>query len=83
MAQLIGKVTHYYGKPHAAVIDLNAPLRAGETVTFDHGGARFTQVAQSIQIDHVPVAEAKPGDSIGLRVEQDIKPGAAVYRGDT
>ncbi len=83
MRQLIGKVTHYFGKPRAAVVDLTAPLRVGEVVTFDHGHTHFTQVATSMQIDHIPVTVAKAGDSIGLQVEQDIKPGTAVYRGDT
>lgn len=82
MMQPIGKVTHYYGRSHAAVVDLTAPLKAGEVVTFNRGAAHFTQVAKSIQIDHVPVTSAKAGDSIGLQVEEDIKPGAVVYRGD-
>lgn len=82
MAQQIGKVTHYYGKSHAAVIDLTAPLKAGETVTFDRGDKRFTQVAHSIQIDHKPVEQAEACTSVGLEVEQAIKPGAAVYRGE-
>lgn len=80
MAQQIGMVTHYYGKPHAAVIDLTAPLNVGETVTFEHGDTHVTQVAQSIQIDHVPIDAAKPGDSIGLQVAHSLKPGTIVYR---
>lgn len=82
MAEQIGKVTHYYGKPHAAVVDLTAPLKAGETVTFDRGDTHFTQVANSIQIDHKPVERALAGASIGLEVQEAVQPGAAVYRGE-
>ncbi len=82
MAQQIGKVTHYYSKPHAAVIELAVPLKTGETVTFDRGRTHFTQIAKSIQIDHVPVEKAPAGASIGLQVKEDIKPGTLVYRGE-
>lgn len=81
MAQQIGTVTHYYGKPRAAVVDLTAPLAVGETITVDLGTTHFTQVANSMQINHQPVERAEGGDSIGLEVTQAVKSGAAVYRG--
>jgi hypothetical protein len=82
MAKPIGKVTHYFGKPRAAVIDLSESLDSGETVMFEHGETRFAQVADSMQIDHEPVKHAEAGVSIGLAVKEPVKPGAVVYRGE-
>lgn len=81
MPKVIGKVTHYYGKPHAAVIDLKEPLDAGETVTFDRRNLHFTQKVSSIQIDHEPVQHADSGTAIGLEVKEPVKPGTRIYRG--
>jgi len=75
----IGKVTHYYDKIGVAVVDLTSGLKSGEKLKFVKDDDEFTQTAESIQVDRKNVDKAKKGDSIGLKVDQEIKPGAAVY----
>lgn len=82
MAKEIGKVSHYYDKAGVAVVDLTAPLSVGETITIQRGEETFTQAASSIQIDHEQVEKADAGNSIGLKVDQKVKPGAVVLRGE-
>ncbi len=76
----IGKVTHYYDKIGVAVIDLTQGLKVGDNIKFVHKDNEFTQTVDSLQIDHKPVKSAKKGDSLGLKVDQALKPGAEIYK---
>jgi len=75
----IGKVTHYYDKIGVAVVDLLSGLKSGEKLKFVKDDDEFTQTAESIQVDRKNVDKAKKGDSIGLKVDQEAKPGTIVY----
>ena len=77
----IGKVTHYYDKIGVAIIELKSSLHQGDTVTFRRGDHAFTQRADSMQIEHAPVASARKGDIIGLKVKKPVKDGAVVLKG--
>ena len=79
--QLIGKVTHYFGKVHVAAIDVNAgELHVGDTVHIVGHTSNFTQKIDSIQIDRVPVPAAKPGDQIGVVVTEHAHEHDQVFR---
>ena len=82
MAKEIGKVVHYYGKAGAAVIKLTAPLKTGDTITFQRGDEQFVQPVVSIQSEHESVEQAKKGAAIGLKVDQKVRPGTVVLQGD-
>lgn len=75
----IGKVTHYYGKIGVAIIDLTSgDLKVGQEIKFKDGDREFTQVVNSLQVDHQPVEEVKAGDAFGLKVDQPVSEGALV-----
>lgn len=77
----IGKVTHYYDKIQVAIIELDADLSVGDKIKFVRGGEdMFEQDVSSMQIEHEKIDSAKKGDVIGLKVEQDLKEGAEVYK---
>ncbi|MDO8452887.1 MAG: hypothetical protein Q7S79_03995 [bacterium] len=79
-AQKIGRVSHYYDKIGVAVIDLEAPLRVGDTIKFARGGEDlFDQVVESMQLDREAVQEGKNGDSVGVQTKEEVKNGAEVY----
>ncbi len=82
MADLkIGKVTHYYDKIGVAVVELGSSLTNGDKIKFIRGGEDlFEQEVSSMQIEHKQVKSAKKGDVIGLKVEQEVKEGAEVYK---
>ncbi|MFH1353662.1 MAG: hypothetical protein ABIH36_00015 [bacterium] len=81
MAKEIGRVSHYYDKAGVAVVDLKAPLKVGETVTFQRGGNQFSQTVDSIQIEHDQVEKARTGTSVGVKVDEKVRPGTVVLRG--
>ena len=79
--KLIGKITHYFGKIGVAVLELTeGNLKVGETIHIVGHGADFEQVVDSMQVEHQNVEAAKKGDSIGLKVNEEVKQGAEVYK---
>ena len=82
MADLkIGIVTHFYDKIGVCVVELDAPLAVGETIKFVRGGEdMFEQKVESMQVEHEKVAAVKKGDTIGLKVDKEVKEGAEVYK---
>jgi translation elongation factor EF-1alpha len=82
MAQYkIGKVTHYYDKIGVAVVDLDADLSVGDKIKFIRGGEDlFEQEVKSMQVEHEKIDSAKKGDTIGLKVDDEVKESAEVYK---
>lgn len=80
MDKEVGKVTHYYDKAGVAIVKLTAAVAVGGTLKFKRGEAEFEQPLNSMQIEHAPVAKAKKGDSVGIKMDQAVKEGTVVYR---
>ncbi|MFC1710034.1 hypothetical protein ACFL0F_00030 [Patescibacteria group bacterium] len=82
MADLkIGSVTHFYDKIGVCVIELSAPLAVGDTIKFSRGGEdMFEQKVDSMQVEHEKVQAVKKGDTIGLKVDKEVKEGAEVFK---
>ena len=82
MADLkIGQVTHYYDKIKVVIIELSGNLSVGDKIKFARGGEDiFEQNVDSIQIEHKNIDSAGKGDVIGLRVDNEVKEGAEVYK---
>lgn len=78
--QLIGEISHYFGKIGVAVIKLDDTLRVGDNIKIVGGGTEFTQPVESMQIEHQQIQEAKAGESIGLKIIQKVKEGYKVYK---
>lgn len=76
----MGKITHYYDKINVAVVELTGSLSAGDTIKISGHGRDFTQPVDSMQIEHEQVKEAKKGQAVGMRVDQEVKEGDEVYR---
>jgi len=76
----VGEVSHFFSKINVAVVELTAPLRQGERIAFRGMTTSFDQTVDSMQIEHENVAEAKKGDSIGLKVINRVRPGDIAYR---
>ncbi|KKQ52694.1 hypothetical protein A2865_00135 [Candidatus Woesebacteria bacterium RIFCSPHIGHO2_01_FULL_39_17] len=77
----VGKVTHFYDKIGVAIVELDADLGVGDKIKFVRGGEDiFEQDVSSIQIEHNQIENAKKGDVVGLKVGQELKEGAEVYK---
>lgn len=75
----IGEITHYYNNIGVGVIALKGKIAAGDSIVIAGRGNEFEQAVSSMQVEHKEVDSAKPGDDVGLKVDQAVKPGDLVY----
>ena len=83
--QLVGTVTHYFGQPHVAIVEITeGELRVGDRIRVVGRTSEFAQEIESMQLDHAPVASANVGDSVGIEVAERTREHDRVYlvRGD-
>jgi len=77
----IGIITHYYSHLKVATIELTTGrLREGETIHIKGHTTDFSQPVESMEVNHVHVTEAHPGESFGLRVKEHAREHDVVYR---
>ena len=77
----IGEVIHFYDHISVAIVKLAAPLKNGDTVKFVHGDNEFTQVVDSMELEHKKLDSAKKGAEIGMKVDKPVKPKTEVFLG--
>ncbi len=75
----IGVVSRYYDKIGVAVVDLTAPVHVGDYIRVS-GSTEFTQKVESLQMEHERVDSAMAGDTVGLKVDQALKPGDEIIK---
>lgn len=75
----IGIVTHYFGKISVGIIQLKGPLKVGDNIHIKGIHDDFSQVVESMQIEHEKVEEAKKGDLVGIRVTGKVHEHDKVY----
>ena len=79
--ELVGVVTHYFGKAQVAGIEITAgELNVGDTIHIIGHTSDFTQTVKSMQIEHEAVQTAKVGDSIGIKVAEHAREHDKVYK---
>ena len=77
----IGIVTHYYSHLSVAIVQLETGnLRVGDVIHIKGHTSNFSQPVESMEIDHVHVNEARPGQSFGLRVKEHAREHDGVYK---
>ena len=65
----IGTVTHYFSKLGVAAVQVTEEgVSVGDTIHVKGHTSDFQQTVDSMQIDGMPVHDAGPGQSIGIRV---------------
>jgi putative protease len=77
----VAEVTHYF--PHvkaAAALVLKDGLKVGDNIYIKGHTTNFKQAITSMQLDHVPIQEAKKTQEIGILVKSRVRIGDTVYR---
>ncbi len=78
--KVVGIVTHYFPHVRAGVIKLKAPLSVGDVIKIKGHSTDFTQTVNSMQIDRVPINQAKRGQEIGLLADSRVRQHDVVYK---
>jgi len=76
----IGHISHFFSKISVGIIELSDTLRVGEKIHIKGHTTDFVQSVASLQVEHAEVEQGKPGDSVGVRVDQHVREGDIVYR---
>ena len=76
----IGKVTHWYDKIGVAVVKLTGSLKVGDAVKVRHGEKEFDATVESMQLDHEAIKSGKKGDEVAIKLPQQAKEGAVVFK---
>ena len=75
----IGAVTHFYTHIKVAIVKFSQPVKAGARLRFQGATTKFEEVVKSMQYDHKPIAVAKKGQEVGIKVGKRVREGDKVY----
>jgi len=76
----VGKVFTYFSKVGVAGIKLTGTLAVGDTIRIKGATTDFEQRVESMQIERTPIQKAESGASVGIKVEDRVRPNDVVYK---
>jgi translation elongation factor EF-1alpha len=77
----IGFVSNYFSKISVAAVEItDGTVSVGDTLHFLGHTTNFECEVQSMEIEHSSVADAKEGDSVGVKVPATARRGDRVYK---
>ena len=76
----VGKVSDFFARPVVAGIEMIGTLKLGDKIHIAGHTTDIEMVIDSMQINNVNVTEAKPGDSVGIKVPDRVRSGDTVYK---
>ena len=81
MEEEIGKITHYFSKVNVGILDLSkGTLKVGDTIHIKGHTTDFFQKVESMQVEHAPVDSVKPGEPVGMKVENPVRENDIVFK---
>ncbi len=78
--EIIGRVTHYFGKIGVAIIELDSIMKVGDHIAIVGSTTDLEQNVKSMQVEHQNIEEAREGDLVGLKVKDKVREGDTVYK---
>ena len=76
----IGKITHYYNHLHVATVNItDGELHIGDTIHVEGHTSNFMQKLRSMELEHESADVAKPGDNVGIAVDEYTRENDSVY----
>lgn len=77
----VGQVTHYFDRPHVAIVKVSAEgIAIGDTIHIKGAHTDLTEQVTSMEVEHKKLEAAKPGDEVGLQVADRCRTGDKVYK---
>ncbi len=82
MAELeVGHVTHYFDRPHVAIVKLTAAeIKVGDQIHIKGAHTDLTETVTSMEVEHQKIQLAKPADEFGLQVADRVRTGDKVFK---
>ncbi len=77
----VGRITHYFSKISVGVARISGRgLKIGDVVHIKGHSTDFFQKIESMQIEHKPVEEAKPGEEVAFKVDMPVREHDVVFK---
>lgn len=77
----VGYVKEYFAKVGVAAIEMTEGyLVVGDTIHIKGHTTDFTQRVDSIQLEHLALQQAEPGQLIGVKVSERVRPHDQVFK---
>ena len=78
--KLVGEIFSYFAKVGVAAINLSDSLKLGDKIHVSGNTTDFVQEVKSMQVNHKPVDSVKPGDDVGLEMDDRVRPKDKIYK---
>jgi translation elongation factor EF-1alpha len=75
----VGRVTDFYAVPVVAAVLLGKPLESGNIIRIKGSKTDLEMPVTSMQINNRDVDSAVAGDSVGIKVPEQVRRGDIVY----
>ena len=76
----IGTVTHYFTHLHVATVHIaDSELHTGDTIHIKGHTSDFVQKVGSMELEHESAEVAKPGDNIGIAMDEYTREHDSMY----
>ena len=76
----VGRVTHYFNHLHVATVKItDGELHVGDMIHIKGHTSDFMQKVGSMELKHVPVDSARPGDDVGIAADDYAREHDTVY----
>lgn len=76
----VGRVAGFFAHVSVAIVELTAALKVGDAMYIKGHTTDVQQQVDSLQVDHVSVQEARPGQSVGVKVTTRCRQHDVVYK---
>lgn len=77
----IGEVVKFFSKPSVAAVKIvSGDLKTGETIKFFGHTTDFKETILSMEVNNTKVDRAVPGDFIGIKISDRVRPGDEVFK---
>ena len=76
-----GEVVKFFAKPSVAAVKIvSGELKIGDTIKITGHTTDITDTIESMEVNNQKVEKAVPGDYIGVKVSDRVRPGDEVFR---
>jgi putative protease len=77
----VGRVKEYFAKVGVAGIEITeGHLSVGDTIHIKGHTTDLTQPVDSMQLEHQPLQRAEPGQLVGIKVRERVRPNDQVFK---
>jgi len=76
----IGTLSHVFKKIGVVVVELSETLQVGDVIHISGQHTDITQRVESMQIEHLNVQRAEQGQSVGMKVNGEVREHDLVYK---